>query len=187
MGKGVCVNVLLSVLNLLPYAIIFSYEEEVLHVMCFARALTWLTDKSQVPVYDPFLSKNFLDAQVMTNIGAVCLITIAIWIVIELATQFTLYRHRCVAGISKLSLFLLPCSVQQLQQYRCQLISEITCTNLLAKSVNETCTKECTKKSSLWDRTKSYVMTSSFMQSEGRLCRMETWDILYCSCSNSGT
>lgn len=37
----------------------------------------------------------------MTNIGAVCLITIGIWIVIELAVQFGKYHHRCVAGISK--------------------------------------------------------------------------------------
>lgn len=47
----------------------------------------------------------------MTNIGAVCLITIGVWIVIELAVQFGKYHHRCVAGISRdLSLSLLEAS-----------------------------------------------------------------------------
>lgn len=37
--------------------------------------------------------------KVMTNIGAVCLVTIGIFVVIELAVQFGKYHHRCVAGI----------------------------------------------------------------------------------------
>ena len=49
------------------------------------------------------LEKHSLECllQVMTNIGAVCLITIGVWIVIELAVQFGKYHHRCVAGISE--------------------------------------------------------------------------------------
>ena len=46
--------------------------------------------------------------QVMTNIGAACLITIGIWVVIELAVQFGKYNHRCVAGIGRLPSLLLP-------------------------------------------------------------------------------
>lgn len=38
-------------------------------------------------------------AKVMTNIGAACLITIGIWVVIELAVQFGKYNHECVGGI----------------------------------------------------------------------------------------
>lgn len=36
--------------------------------------------------------------QVMTKIGAVCLITIGIWVVIELAVQFGGYKHSCRLG-----------------------------------------------------------------------------------------
>ena len=37
-------------------------------------------------------------AQVMTKIGALCLITIGVWCVIELAVQFGHYNHACVGG-----------------------------------------------------------------------------------------
>ncbi|KAI8467454.1 MAG: putative plasma membrane-type proton ATPase [Monoraphidium minutum] len=37
-------------------------------------------------------------AKVMTKIGAICLVTIGAWVVIELGVQFGLYRHRCRAG-----------------------------------------------------------------------------------------
>ena len=37
-------------------------------------------------------------AQIMTRIGAMCLVTIGVWVVIELAVQFGHYRHRCRAG-----------------------------------------------------------------------------------------
>ena len=36
--------------------------------------------------------------QIMTRIGACCLITIGVWVVIELAVQFGHYRHRCKGG-----------------------------------------------------------------------------------------
>ena len=34
----------------------------------------------------------------MTRIGACCLITIGVWVVIELAVQFGHYRHQCKGG-----------------------------------------------------------------------------------------
>lgn len=39
--------------------------------------------------------------KIMTRIGACCLITIGIWMVIELAVQFGHYRHACAGGESK--------------------------------------------------------------------------------------
>jgi hypothetical protein len=36
---------------------------------------------------------------VMTRIGAVCLITILVWIIIELPVQFAGYRHGCRLGV----------------------------------------------------------------------------------------
>ena len=38
----------------------------------------------------------------MTKIGAVCLITIGIWAVIELGVQFGHYNHACKGGVGKL-------------------------------------------------------------------------------------
>lgn len=35
---------------------------------------------------------------VMNNIGAVCLVTIGVWVVIQLAVQFGHYGHACVGG-----------------------------------------------------------------------------------------
>jgi H+-transporting ATPase len=34
----------------------------------------------------------------MTRIGACCLITIGVWVVIELSVQFGHYRHQCKGG-----------------------------------------------------------------------------------------
>ena len=34
----------------------------------------------------------------MTKIGGVCLVTIAIWVTIELAVQFGYYKHSCGPG-----------------------------------------------------------------------------------------
>jgi H+-transporting ATPase len=34
----------------------------------------------------------------MTKIGAICLITICIWVVIELGVQFGAYKHVCYVG-----------------------------------------------------------------------------------------
>ena len=39
--------------------------------------------------------------KVMTKIGAVCLITIGIWAVIELGVQFGHYNHACKGGVGK--------------------------------------------------------------------------------------
>lgn len=36
--------------------------------------------------------------QVMTKIGAICLVTIGTWVVIEMAVQFGAYRHTCAMG-----------------------------------------------------------------------------------------
>eukprot|EP00879_Flechtneria_rotunda_P000132 GHRR01000195.1.p1 GENE.GHRR01000195.1~~GHRR01000195.1.p1 ORF type:complete len:605 (+),score=166.88 GHRR01000195.1:2516-4330(+) len=36
--------------------------------------------------------------KVMTKIGAICLVTIGIWVVIELGVQFGAYRHSCYTG-----------------------------------------------------------------------------------------
>lgn len=36
--------------------------------------------------------------KVMTKIGAICLITIAVWVLVELATQFGGYHHPCRPG-----------------------------------------------------------------------------------------
>ena len=41
------------------------------------------------------------NVQVMTNIGAACLLTIGVFVLIELAVQFGKYHHRCVAGIGE--------------------------------------------------------------------------------------
>lgn len=37
--------------------------------------------------------------QVMTKIGAICLITIGCWVVIELGVQFGAYSHSCYTGV----------------------------------------------------------------------------------------
>jgi H+-transporting ATPase len=34
----------------------------------------------------------------MTKIGAICLITIGSWLVVQLGMQFGLYRHSCELG-----------------------------------------------------------------------------------------
>lgn len=39
--------------------------------------------------------------KIMTTIGAVCLLTIGIWVVIEMAAQFGHYSHSCLGGIGK--------------------------------------------------------------------------------------
>jgi len=39
--------------------------------------------------------------KIMTKIGACCLITIGVWMVIELAVQFGHYRHACAGGESE--------------------------------------------------------------------------------------
>ena len=36
--------------------------------------------------------------KIMTRIGGVCLITIAVWVLIELAVQFGHYKHSCGPG-----------------------------------------------------------------------------------------
>lgn len=38
------------------------------------------------------------DKQVMTKIGATCLITIGVWVVIMLGVQFGHYKHECRGG-----------------------------------------------------------------------------------------
>ena len=40
--------------------------------------------------------------KIMTKIGGTCLITIGVWIIIELCVQFGHYRHACAGGESKL-------------------------------------------------------------------------------------
>ena len=44
--------------------------------------------------------------KIMTKIGGTCLVTIGVWIIIELCVQFGYYRHACAGGESK---FLLSC------------------------------------------------------------------------------
>lgn len=39
--------------------------------------------------------------QVMTKIGAMCLVTIGTWVVIELGVQFGGYRHACGLGVGE--------------------------------------------------------------------------------------
>jgi hypothetical protein len=41
--------------------------------------------------------------KVMTRIGAVCLLTIGVWVVIEIGVQFGAYRHLCSTGAGKAS------------------------------------------------------------------------------------
>lgn len=38
--------------------------------------------------------------KIMTKIGGTCLVTIGVWIIIELAVQFGHYRHACAGGES---------------------------------------------------------------------------------------
>jgi H+-transporting ATPase len=51
--------------------------------------------------------------KVMTRIGAICLVTIGVWIIIELAVQFGKYNHACIGGVGEWRLdtrsCLLPC------------------------------------------------------------------------------
>lgn len=42
-------------------------------------------------------------SQVMTRIGAICLITIGAWICVELPVQFAHYRHGCTLGVGEYS------------------------------------------------------------------------------------
>ena len=46
--------------------------------------------------------------KIMTRIGAVCLVTIGVWCVIEVAVQFGHYHHSCKAGVGE-SLGFLVC------------------------------------------------------------------------------
>eukprot|EP00884_Botryococcus_braunii_P014010 jgi/Botrbrau1/2260/Bobra.101_2s0084.1 len=46
--------------------------------------------------------------KIMTRIGAVCLITIGVWMVIELAVQFGYYRHSCHSGSGEQALLPSP-------------------------------------------------------------------------------
>jgi H+-transporting ATPase len=39
--------------------------------------------------------------RVMNHIGACCLITIGIWVVIILCVQFANFKHECLAGAGK--------------------------------------------------------------------------------------
>lgn len=39
--------------------------------------------------------------KIMTKIGGTCLVTIGVWIIIELCVQFGHYRHACAGGESK--------------------------------------------------------------------------------------
>ena len=41
--------------------------------------------------------------KIMTRIGGVCLVTIGIWCIIELAVQFGHYHHSCYLGIGESS------------------------------------------------------------------------------------
>jgi len=47
--------------------------------------------------------------KVMTKIGAICLVTIGAWIVIELGVSFGLYRHSCKLGAGEKTMIDLPC------------------------------------------------------------------------------
>lgn len=38
----------------------------------------------------------------MTRIGACCLLTIFVWVIIELCVQFAHYHHNCVGGEGEL-------------------------------------------------------------------------------------
>lgn len=39
--------------------------------------------------------------KIMTRIGGCCLITIGVWIIIELSVQFGHYHHSCRAGVGE--------------------------------------------------------------------------------------
>lgn len=40
---------------------------------------------------------------IMTKIGGVCLITIGVWVVIEVVVQFAKYKHGCISGEGEIS------------------------------------------------------------------------------------
>ena len=40
--------------------------------------------------------------KIMTRIGAMCLVAIIVWIIIELPIQFRHYHHSCGAGVGEL-------------------------------------------------------------------------------------
>jgi H+-transporting ATPase len=44
--------------------------------------------------------------KVMNRIGAICLITIGVWVIIELCVQFGHYHHSCTGGEGELSWWL---------------------------------------------------------------------------------
>ena len=44
--------------------------------------------------------------KIMTMIGAVCLLTIGVWVVIELAAQFGHWSHTCLGGIGETAILL---------------------------------------------------------------------------------
>ena len=49
--------------------------------------------------------------KIMTRIGGVCLVTIGVWCIIELAVQFGHYKHSCYLGIGESSLRVHPSSI----------------------------------------------------------------------------
>ena len=57
----------------------------------------------------------------MTRIGAMCLVTIGVWVVIELAVQFGHYRHQCRAGSgAKTPLVLAACTASYAMPPSCR-------------------------------------------------------------------
>lgn len=69
--------------------------------------------------------------KVMTRIGAICLITIGVWIIIELAVQFGHYGHACYGGAGErpARLCALPCAPRGLCRVgpggRCGWVSQL--------------------------------------------------------------
>lgn len=63
--------------------------------------------------------------KIMTKIGGTCLVTIGVWIVIELAVQFGYYRHACAGGESMFPLYVCPYQPQQQDLFDSALISDI--------------------------------------------------------------
>ena len=51
----------------------------------------------------------------MTRIGAVCLVTIGIWVVIEIVVGFVRWKHTCYAGVGACPPSLCACTVPALQ------------------------------------------------------------------------
>lgn len=67
------------------------------HCVVYATGMQTFFGRAAALLGGPQAQANL--QKVMTRIGAICLVTIGVWIIIELAVQFGKYNHACIGGV----------------------------------------------------------------------------------------